>query len=474
MKCWKSRAGRDSFIKRIFCLLLFCLAAASLAAQDEPGQMASPSEAGRQAANPEESNPQEPTFRSQTNLILVPALVRDGTGHAVFGLQARDFIVEDDGVAQEVHLDEEAEQDPLSIVVALQTGRSAEREFPRIRGLNSMLGPILQEPQTQIAIVEFDSQVRLAQAFTDDAGQIQRTLQSIQPGDGGDAILDVVRYSAELLNKIPGPRQRVLLLVSESRDHGSRGTKIDDVVALVGNSNISVYALAFSPGVGDVIDPYRGDSSHEGPEYIAALLLARAAMKRNMPKAIAEQTGGEYETFETLNAFENHMIDFTNHLHSRYLLSFHAKDPEPGLHRITVRLAQPAAGNTVLARSSYWASGVAGIEDAPRGEESGADFAGVWRSRISPLTGKHSVTVNLSVSEGIAGGTVTLVNPDGVEITTAIVSPVISGRTVTFQTTFENGTTYSWRMSLKKDGAEAALHGSVGAMVVEEPVFKQP
>jgi VWFA-related protein len=458
--CWKSRARRDSFIKRIVCFLWFFLGAAVLVASQEPVQQESQTE----------PNQQEPTFRSQTNLVLVPALVRDAAGHAVYGLQAKDFILEDNGVPQTVHLDDDTEGEPLSIVVAVQTGRSASREFSRIRGLNSMLGPILEEPQTEIAIVQFDSQVSLAQNFTDDSGKIQRTLQGIKEGDGGAAILDAVRYATQLLSKIPGQRQRVLLLVSETRDHGSQGTKIDDLVALIGNSNISVYALAFSPGLGDVIDPYRGDSSHQGPEYIAALFLARAAMKRNTPKAIAAQTGGEYETFDTLNGFENHMMDFTNHLHSRYLLSFHAKDPEPGLHRITVRLAQPD-GNTILARSSYWAGGAAGVEGS---EGPGSPFAGVWQSRVSPIAGKPSVTINISVSEGVAGGLVTLVNADGTEIRAPIVNAVIYGERLVFGSTFENGTTYSWRMSLKKNGEEATLHGSVGEVVVEEAVFKQP
>jgi hypothetical protein len=48
------------------------------------------------------------------------------------------------------------------------------------------------------------------------------------------------------------------------------------------------------------------------------------------------------------------MVDFTNHLHSRYLLSFQPSDPHPGLHQIRVRLQQPN-GATVLARGSYWA-----------------------------------------------------------------------------------------------------------------------
>jgi len=309
--------------------------------------------------------------------------------------------------------------------------------------------------------------VRLAQNFTEDGGQIERTLQEIRSGDDGAAILDVVRYSIDLLNKAPGQRQRVLLLVSETRDHGSHGTRIDDVVTLIGNSNISVYTLAFSPGLGDVIDPYRDDGSDQRGGILAALFLARAAMKRNTPKAIAAQTGGEYELFDTRNGFEDHLLDFTNHLHSRYLLSFQAKDPVPGLHRITVRLAEPSSG-AVLARSSYWVGG------APGSEEPRSDFAGVWQSRVNAGTEKPSITVNLSVKEGIAGGTVILVNQDGAEMTSAILNPLISGTMVTFATKFENGANFAWRLTLKKDGVEGMLHGSVGQVVRDEPVFKQP
>jgi VWFA-related protein len=444
-KCWKSSARQDSLIKLIVGLLLFSLGGAAAFAQ-------------------------EPTFRSQSNIVLVPALVRDAQGHAVYGLQAKDFIVEDNGVPQKARLDEDVEGEPLSIVVAIQTGRSAEREFPRIRGLSSMLGPILEEPRTRVAIVEFDSQVRLMQNFTPDATQIQRALEGIEGGDGRAAILSAVRYSAELLNQLPGQQQRVILLVSETRDHGSRGMAIDDIITLIGNSNISVYALAFSPGLGDMINPYRGDSSHQGPEYIAALLLARAAMKRNMPKAVAAQTGGEYETFSTLNAFENHLVDFTNHLHSRYLLSFQPQNPEPGLHRIAVRLVNPQ-GNTVLARETYWPVG-SGTDLYH--EDVRSEFAGTWKGRINPATGKAAITFNIAVTEGIAGGTAVLVNQDGKELTSAILNPELSGRMLRFDSVFENGAKFSWHLSLDKSGDQAKVQGNSGPMVIEEVLFKQP
>ena len=44
---------------------------------------------------------QEPSFTSQGNLVPVPTLVRDAAGNAVYGMQAQDFIIEDDGVEQD-------------------------------------------------------------------------------------------------------------------------------------------------------------------------------------------------------------------------------------------------------------------------------------------------------------------------------------------------------------------------------------
>src|ERR1035437_9803520 len=73
---------------------------------------------------------EEPSFSSQGNLVPVPTLVRDAAGNAVYGLQAQDFIIEDDGIEQTVHLDEAAEGEPISLVIAVQCGR---RDEPSVR-----------------------------------------------------------------------------------------------------------------------------------------------------------------------------------------------------------------------------------------------------------------------------------------------------------------------------------------------------
>ncbi len=207
-------------------------------------------------------------------------------------------------------------------------------------------------------MLAFDSQLRLLQEFTSDGRQVEKALRGLEAGDKGAAILDAVDFSAKLLNKTPEGRQRVLLLISETRDHGSHFAKLDDVAALIGAANLTVYSLAFSPTLSNILDTERGqnqDEMNSTVDLIALMGHARAAMKSNMAKAISAQTGGEYELFASRQRFETRMIDFTNHLHSRYLLSFEPKDPHPGPHRIQVRLRKPGTA-TVLARSSYWAT----------------------------------------------------------------------------------------------------------------------
>jgi VWFA-related protein len=302
--------------------------------------------------------PQETTFHSQTSIVVIPALVKNAQGEVVYGLTAKDFIVEDDGAEQPVRLDEPAEGAAVSVVVAIQRGRRANYEFPRIRGLSAMLDPLVAEGHGRVAIVEFDSQVELIQDFTSNSDKTAATLKALQSGDGGAAIVDAVDYSVKLLEKAPKERPRILLLISETRDHGSQA-KVEDVVAEIGQSSTAVYALAFSPTRSNMLDTMQGDNLEEmGPDLniLALGYLAVQAMRKNTPQTVASMTGGEYELFTTRKHFEARMIDFTNHVRSRYVLSIEPRNPHEGLHRLTVRLRDPG-DRVVLARSRYWVAG---------------------------------------------------------------------------------------------------------------------
>ncbi len=225
-----------------------------------------------------------------------------------------------------------------------------------------MIQPILDQAGTLTAVVEFDSGIELSQDFTGDEKLIENTLRTVQSGDGGAAILDAVKYSLNLLDKQPAERQRVLLLVSETRDHGSRSARIDDVVTAIGETNTTIYTLAFSPALSNVLDTGRGNNRDEmnaGPDLLAPLILDQAGnAKEHTQGNLVDDRRRVWPCLNPKMASRRGMIDFTNHLHSRYLLSFQPRDPRPGLHELRVRLRDPGK-NEILARGSYWASDAA-------------------------------------------------------------------------------------------------------------------
>src|SRR5216684_6922004 len=248
MKCWVKSARRASLRRAGIHLLLLTLLIGGAVSQ-------------------------ETTFHSQSNVVVIPALVKSAKGEVVYGLGAKDFVIEDDGVEQAVRLDEAAEGSAVSVVVAIQRGRRANYEFPRIRKLSTMLDPLLEAGRGRVAIVEFDSDVQLVQDFSSNSERIAQNLKGLQPGDGGAAILDAVDYSVKLLEKAPKERPRVLLLISETRDHGSEA-KVEDVVAAIGQSNTAVYALAFAPSRSNVVDTLQGNNINEMHSGIDFLELA--------------------------------------------------------------------------------------------------------------------------------------------------------------------------------------------------------
>src|SRR5665213_3605310 len=196
---------------------------------------------------------QQATLRTRTNLVLVPTLVESKTGEPVFNLNTKDFLVTDNGVEQTIHLDTETYNQPISIVVLVQVGRSAVREFEKYRGLPVMVDALAGDTQHRIAVVEFDSQPRMLQNFTGDSNAVEQAIDSIRPGDDGAAILDSVWYAVDMLADEPVQNQRVILLLSETRDHGSR-TPMTEVLRKIGQSDVVVYSLAFSPARGDLLD----------------------------------------------------------------------------------------------------------------------------------------------------------------------------------------------------------------------------
>jgi VWFA-related protein len=296
-----------------------------------------------------------PTIRVNTSVVLVPTLVEKPGGAVVYGLKADDFKLLDNSVQQKVRVEEDLDSDPVSLVICIERGRDAPLEYDTFARLGPLLELFTGEGRGEVALVVFDSKPVFLQGFEKDTTYIERDLRQLPEGDGGAAILDAVGYSVELLENRPQNHRRVLLLISESRDHGSRHVTIPELVERIGTTNTLVLSLAFSPSKAELIDWGKGNTNG-GSELnlLAPLMMTINAKRRNTPKTLASMSGGEYAPFTKERGFENRVAEVANHSRNRYMLSFRPTDLTPGLHTIQVSLTQNY-GARVVARGSYWA-----------------------------------------------------------------------------------------------------------------------
>ncbi len=294
------------------------------------------------------------SLRVTTTEVLVPTLVEGKGGSILYGLKQSDFVLEDNGVPQKIRVQPEMDTAPVALVVAVEQGGASVLEFNKLARLGPLLDVFLFDPRSQVAMVGFDSTPHLIQDFTHSGDQVNAELTRLEPGDGGAAILDTVNYAVTLLESQPKEYRRVLLLISEERDHGSKHTKPVQLIRKIGESDVLVLSVSFSPATAELVDgltrPY---SESAEADLLAPLVMALKAFKKNVAKEVASESGGEYTTFVGDKRFEDRVMTAARDARNRYLITFSPSDPTPGLHTIRVRTAEDY-GARIVARANYW------------------------------------------------------------------------------------------------------------------------
>ena len=214
---------------------------------------------------------QSPAITAQSSVVLVPALVRDGNGKLVYTLKADDFALTDDGVPQKLNLGPDNGGEPLALAVVVEVGGAGAREFQNDPIIAPPLAPMLRSivggVRHRVAVITFDSQPRILQAFTPDVDKAADALRTLQPGctrqehfdnctplhpwydkplgDNGAAILDALEFAVTQLRDQPASYRRAILLVSETLDRGSK-TTIAESVREITVTNTTIYTVAYS------------------------------------------------------------------------------------------------------------------------------------------------------------------------------------------------------------------------------------
>jgi VWFA-related protein len=334
----------------------------------------------------------------RSNLVLVPALVKTKSGQLVYTLTADDFTLTDDGVPQKLRLEDDSGSEPLALVIVAQTGGLGAAHLEDYRNLGTMLDNLVGNVDHKIAVVGFDSTPTLLHGFTPRTDFIVKSLNGLDPGDPGAAVLDALNFAVDQLRTQPPNYRRAILLLSETIDYGSK-TSLVDALHSISDTNTAIYSIGFSttksqvgreaskfqssePGPqhgcfsrdlgtdadGNIIRPTESKASQDynciamlaPPLRLAmmAFIATRNAMRRNISESVAQLTGGEFYKFKDVKTLNRDLFTISNHIPNHYTLSFHPTMPEPGFHQIVLRL-KDRPGFSVEARNGYWFDGSA-------------------------------------------------------------------------------------------------------------------
>jgi VWFA-related protein len=326
------------------CLLLLLILGRAVAQQLPPPEPPKPMPGSRSG---------EAVLRVTTNEVLVPTLVEKRGGGILYGLKQSDFVLEDNGVPQKIHVQEELDTAPVALVVAVEQGGVSVLEFGKLAKLGPLLDLFLSDARSQAALMGFDSHPRLIRDYTHSGEDLTDALEHLEPGDGGAAILDTVSSAVDLLETQPKEYRRVLLLISEERDHGSKHTKPADLIRKIGLSDVLVLSVSFSPSRAELLHDLKDSGDDRTMNMVSALVMALKAFKKNVAKEVAQESGGEYTTFTGDKRFEQRVADAARDVRNRYLITFSPSDLSPGLHSIRVKTSQDY-GARIVARANYW------------------------------------------------------------------------------------------------------------------------
>lgn len=297
-------------------------------------------------------NPQQPdrqaaqgelSLKVNVNLVTVDAVVRNNQGTTVGELQAEDFVIYDNGVAQQLtHFS----RDQLPLAVALVIDRSPSIA-PFLKQLRSAALSALNrlKPEDQVVLFSFDICPTRLSDLTGDRPQIARRIGEIHIGTSTN-IYGAIFNAAHYLHEAAPDRRRVIILISDNFPNVFHISE-NDVVREALEAGVTLYSIR-TPGENP--SPGRGLSR---PMFRGQGLAHPSSIER-----IARETGGEVLNLSTAGEFSQALDSAILNLRLGYTLGFTPSNlGESGsYHRLVVKVeaGHRCSDCFVQARAGYY------------------------------------------------------------------------------------------------------------------------
>ena len=356
-----------------------------------PGQQSAPSTPSQpdnfQQTPPETPKPGESTsaflIRVPVNFVVVPVTVRDKHHQLVAGLTYRQFRIYEDSQRQNIAF---FSVDPLPLSVAFVIDQTLPSDI--MRKVNNSLTAVAGafSPADSVAVFTYNTSPEMVTGFTGSQGpRLIAALQSAKrPGrdmgvptvDGPFALgpqinghdvdpnldaqrgnsgpflntpkeihplNDAILAAAKQLASQPRGRRRILYVITDGKEAGSKATQKEVIQYLLTN-NISVYGTLV------------GDSAVWGVGYLDKLHLPLLPTNNVMPRYTV-LTGGSLDAELSENGIQKSFADITGSVRTQYTLGYYSHQPtiSEKRHSIDVRV-EGIPGLDVTAKQFYYPS----------------------------------------------------------------------------------------------------------------------
>jgi Ca-activated chloride channel family protein len=181
-------------------------------------------------------------IRSNVNLVVVRASVRDHKGAPISGLTKENFQVYEDKVLQQI---ESFSHEDVPVTIGLVIDNSGSMRPKRADVITAAMAFVRSSnPADQIFVVNFNEHVSMglpaSVPFTNNATQVEAAL-SRHAITGMTALYDAITAALQQLQKGKWDK-KVLIVVSDGGDNASK-SNLAQVISMVNQSNALIYTL---------------------------------------------------------------------------------------------------------------------------------------------------------------------------------------------------------------------------------------
>jgi Ca-activated chloride channel family protein len=273
-------------------------------------------------------------IRSGIELVSLNVTVTDSGGKYQTDLTEPDFDVYEDGAKQTLTFFSRTQQ-PIALALLLDTSASMDERMGIAQ--EAAIGFAKQlHKDDQAEVIDFDSQVRILQAFTNDAVALEKAIRQTTPNGSTSlynalyiALKDLKRVKAETTSDI---RRQAIVLLSDGDDTSSL-IEFDQVLDLAKRSETVIYSIGLRQGE-----------------------IARREFKEAefVLKQLSSETGGKAYFPTDARELQKIYQSIWDELSSQYAIAYSSTNPkrDGAWRRVQVRIVKP--GLTARTKLGYY------------------------------------------------------------------------------------------------------------------------